>query len=65
MKLETEESGRGRGPRKSDYYDWGKLEDKAKRGRGMIDNWYKVLNEMGAMKLHRMVDRVRTREYAR
>ena len=46
MKLEMEESGRGRGPRKSVYYDWGedftclgKLENKAKRGRGMIDNW--------------------------
>ena len=47
MKLEMEESGQGRGgPRKSDYYDWGevftclgKLENKAKRGRGMIDNW--------------------------
>ena len=40
------ESGRGGGPRKSDYYDWGevficlgKLENKAKRGRGTIDNW--------------------------
>jgi hypothetical protein len=37
MKLEMEESGRGRVPRKSDNYDWGevftcfgKLENKAK-----------------------------------
>ena len=46
MKLEMEESGREGGPRKGDYYDWGevficlgKLENKAKRSRGMIDNW--------------------------
>ena len=47
MKLEMEESGREGGPRKKgDYYDWGevficlgKLENKAKRSRGMIDNW--------------------------
>ncbi len=45
MKLEMEGEWTRRRPRKSDYYDWGevficldKLENKAKRGRGMIDN---------------------------
>ena len=46
MKLEMEESGRERVPRKSDYYDWGEVftcfgqvGKQGERGRGMIENW--------------------------